>query len=126
MKATLFVIAILLGVLLLPVGLLYSVLYRIAFTPYTTAKVSDYFYTCSLAIDQLGNVFCSDLFNTFLIHGSSPVMFGDPDQTISAVLGYAQHSDSLTSLGDIMVNFLDAIDEDHCKKAMELDMKTAK
>lgn len=122
MKAILFIIAILLGVVLLPVGLLYSVLYRLLFKTRSTSSVSDYFYTCALAVDQLGNVFCSDLFNSTLIYITASVPFGDADQTISAVLGYAQHENALTSTGELVANLLDFIDPDHCKKAMIADI----
>jgi hypothetical protein len=122
MKAILFIIAILLGVVLLPVGLLYSIVYRLLFKTRSTSSVSDYFYTCALAVDQLGNVFCSDLFNSVFIYITASVPFGDPDQTISAVLGYAQHENTLTSTGELVANLLDAIDKEHCKKAMIADI----
>ena len=124
MKIILFIVAILLGAILLPIGLLYSLLYRIFFKSRSDSTVSDYFYSCALAIDQLGNVFCSDLFNSTLIHLSASTPFGDADQTISAVLGYAQHEKSLTSAGDLIANLLDSIDPDHCKKAMIADINS--
>lgn len=126
MKAILFVVAVLLGVILLPIGLFYSLLYRLVFNTRANNKLSDYLYSCSLAIDQLGNVFCSDLFNTLLIHNSCTIPFGDPDQTISAVLGYAQRDKSLTTLGEIVCNLLDAIDPNHCHKAMLADIEQCK
>jgi len=122
-KATLFVIAILLGVIFLPIGLLYSMLYRVVFTTRSNAKASDYFHTCALAIDQLGNVFCSDLFNSTLIYVTATHPFGDADQTISAVLGYAQEEKTLTTLGHALANLLDAIDPNHCNKAMIADIE---
>ena len=124
MKIILFITAILLGVILLPVGLLYSIVYRILYKTRAKSTVSDYFHSCALAIDQLRNVFCSDLFNTTLIHSSTKVPFGDADQTISAVLGYAQAENSLTSLGDLVANMLDRIDPNHCKKAMIADIES--
>lgn len=124
MKIILFITAILLGVILLPVGLLYSIVYRILYKTRAKSTVSDYFYSCALAIDQLGNVFCSDLFNSTLIHLSATTPFGDADQTISAVLGYAEAENSLTSAGEMIANLLNTIDPDHCKKAMIADIQS--
>jgi len=123
-KIILFIIAILLGVVLLPVGLLFTLLYRVVFKTRSKSTVSDYFYSCALAIDQLGNVFCSDLFNSTLIHASATTPFGDADQTISAVLGYAEAENSLTSAGEMIANLLNTIDPDHCKKAMIADIQS--
>lgn len=117
-----FVTAILLGVILIPIGLLYSLGFRLSNNFSIPERLSAYLYTCSLAIDQLGNVFCSDLFNHTLITSYASVLFGNPDQTISAVLGYAQNNNSLTKIGGWVVNLLDTIDPDHCKKAMIKDI----
>jgi len=121
-KSALFVIAILLGVLLIPIGLLYSLLFRVLNKFSIPEKLSTYLYSCALAIDQLGNVFCSDLFNHTLVTSDATVLFGDPDQTISAVLGYAQRDNQLTMIGRWIVNLLDTIDPDHCRKAMIKDI----
>lgn len=116
----LFVLAVLLAVVFVPIGLLYSLL---TLRPHPFGY---YAKACAVAIDQLGNVFCSTLFNDLLIFPSAVVPFGNPDQTISAVLGYAQYTRSLTTIGSFLANLLDAIDPNHCRDAMIKDGLTLK
>lgn len=114
----LFLIAVVLGVVFIPLGLLFSILFRLRITINTGY---DYFKVCAIAIDQAGNVFCSDLFNLLLVTNKAKVKFGNPDQTISAVLGYAQYFDALTKLGKGVALVLDTIDPYHCYNAMIKD-----
>jgi hypothetical protein len=116
----LFLIAVVLGVVFIPLGLLFSIVFRLRITINTGY---DYFKVCAIAIDQAGNVFCSDLFNMLLITNKAKIKFGNPDQTISAVLGYAQYFNALTSIGKSIVVLLDTIDPYHCYNAMVKDTK---
>lgn len=111
----LFFLAVALAVVFIPLGLLYS-LVTLRLCP-----LSDYAKACAIAIDQLGNVFCSTLFNDVLIFQNPNVRFGDPDQTISAVLGYNQRDGSLTVFGFVLCWLLDTLDPRHCYKAMVRD-----
>jgi hypothetical protein len=112
----LFILAVALAVVFIPLGLLYSLL------TLRPCPLGSYAKACAIAIDQLGNVFCSALFNDTLIFISPSVAFGDPDQTISAVLGYNQRSGTLTFLGKGLCWVLDTIDPRHCYKAMMRDI----
>lgn len=114
----LFLVAVVLGVVFIPLGLLFSIIFRLK---YTINSSYAYFKVCAIAIDQAGNVFCSDLFNMMLINNKAKVKFGDPDRTISAVLGYGQYFNALTILGKWLVLLLDTIDPYHCYNAMIKD-----
>ena len=116
----LFLVAVVLGVILIPLGLLFSILFRLRIT---INNGYDYFKVCAIAIDQAGNVFCSELFNTILITNKAVVKFGDPDRTISAVLGYAQYFNRATKLGNRLIIILDTIDHNHCYNAMIKDTR---
>jgi hypothetical protein len=116
----LFLIAVVLGVVFIPLGLLFSIVFRLRIT---IKNGYDYFKVCAIAIDQAGNVFCSDLFNILLITEKAVIKFGDPDRTISAVLGYAQYFNRLTRLGKYLVILLDKIDPNHCYNAMLKDTR---
>ena len=114
----LFLVAVVLGVIFIPLGLLFSILFRLRIT---INSGYDYFKVCAIAIDQAGNVFCSDLFNMLLLTNKAKVKFGNPDQTISAVLGYAQYFNALAPIGKGVVILLDTIDPHHCYNAMIKD-----
>lgn len=69
-------------------------------------------------MDQLGNVVCATLFNLVLIKtGTSK--FGDPDETISSVIGKAKLSNRLTFVGNALDFFLNLIDKNHSIKSIE-------
>jgi len=116
----LFLISVVLGVVFIPLGLLFSIVFRLK---YTINNGYDYFKVCAIAIDQAGNVFCSDLFNLVLLTSKAKVKFGDPDRTISAVLGYGQYFNALTTFGVWIVLLLDKIDPYHCYNAMKIDSR---
>ena len=48
-------------------------------------------------------------------------MFGNPDETISSVLGKNQRDNTLTLLGKLIVWVLNMVDENHSEKAIEDD-----
>jgi 8-oxo-dGTP diphosphatase len=107
---------------LLVVGMLYaflSYLFSFRFKKYWN-KVSTYFRSCAIAIDQLGNVFCAELFNDLLIKDDS-TPFGDEDETISSVLGKNQQKNNLTKLGIALNALLDFIDTNHSLNSIEQD-----
>lgn len=85
-------------------------------------NISQYFRTVAIAIDQLGNVVCADLFNVTLIKfKKGAYKFGNPDETISGVLGKNQKLDKLTTVGKILNGILSLIEKDHSIKAIEED-----
>ncbi|MDJ0646595.1 MAG: hypothetical protein QNJ57_11490 [Flavobacteriaceae bacterium] len=116
----LFAIAVLLSVLTVPFGMLYTVLklvFRLKFG--VLFRVSDgYFYMFALAIDQMGNVAMQDLFNDLLITKDG-YKFGDVDETISSVLGKNEETDTLSGFGKIIVKFLNFIDPNHALNSIE-------
>lgn len=111
----LLIIAILLAVLLLPIGWLYS-FFTLRSKP---GKLNYYAKTIALSIDQLGNVVLSNLFNDTLITANG-YKFGDEDETISKVLGVNKHLGELTKLGRALAWVLNLIDKDHVEKASGL------
>jgi hypothetical protein len=123
MKFLLFLIAIVLFIILTPLGLLFSLITRLFVWRFKgwRKKLGEYFYICALSIDQTGNVFCADLLDAALIHKDAEFKFGNPDQTISAVLGYNQYHKTLTGAGKLLVKILDTFDEAHCESAMLMD-----
>ena len=101
---------ILLG-LLSPIGIIWSVI----------ANPGDYFWRIAISLDQLGNVICAEPMNFLFIQSYSKYKFGNPDETISSVLGKNQLHDRLKPLGRSLVMLLGRLDENHSIKSIEDD-----
>ena len=74
----------------------------------------------AISIDQKGNVIMSVLFNDIL-RKSGGHRFGDPDETISMVLGINKRDNTLTWLGSFIAKILNKIEKDHVEKSIDLD-----
>lgn len=83
-------------------------------------NISQYLRTVAVAIDQLGNVVCKDLFDVTLIKKQG-YRFGNPDETISGVLGKNQKLNTLTFTGKVLNSILSLIEKDHSIKSIEED-----
>lgn len=103
----LFFIAILLCVMLFPIGFVIAVFYSDAIK---------YIHDVCIGLDQLGNIVCSKLFNLTLTKSN---YFGNPDETISSAIGRAKLSNQLTFLGKLLDWFLNLIDKNHSIKSIE-------
>jgi 8-oxo-dGTP diphosphatase len=110
----LLLVAILLSIILFPIGFILSLFYP---------NRKKYLYNIAVGIDQLGNVVCAKLFNLTLIYPSSLYKFGNEDETISSVLGKNKRVNTLTFVGRLLDMLLDAIDRDHSIEAIEEDEK---
>jgi hypothetical protein len=84
--------------------------------------VSRLLYFLAYSIDQLGNVLASTLFDDTLIKGNSKYKFGNPDITISAVLGENKHRGTLTKAGVLLCKLLNWIDKDHVEKSRQTEI----
>ena len=123
----LFLIAGALSVVLLPLGIIWTVgeiLVRIfsssqkksAFAKslwFLTATL----HSLALGLDQIGNAVCRDMFNRLLIE-KDWYKFGKVQETISSVLGKNQMLDTLSLWGWILVSILELFEEDHCIKSI--------
>lgn len=116
----LFIISIVLTVLTVPLGFLFT-MFKFIFNNkfFMLFSVSNgYFYQFALAIDQMGNVAMQDLFNAIFIkkHGYK---FGNEDETISSVLGKNERQNTLSKFGSIITNILNFIDPNHSLNSIE-------
>jgi 8-oxo-dGTP diphosphatase len=108
-------VAIFLGVILIPIGVLYTG-FKKFFKPKYLAEI---FYRMAYSIDQLGNTSCKYFFNDVLIKNDIDNPFGNPDETISSVLGKNYLKNNLTILGKILNTILDFLDTNHSVKSIE-------
>lgn len=123
----LLLVALTLAVVLLPLGLLWTLaeIWLRFFTPSGKNSPSKkglwylwgIFRSVAIWIDQIGNSVCRDLFNRCLIT-SSWYKFGKVQETISSVLGKNQETWTLTLVGRAVVGVLDWIDKDHCRESI--------
>lgn len=105
----LLLVAIVLCVLLFPVG------FAIGLIP---QKRNNYLYDICIGLDQLGNIVCATLFNLFLIKKNTP-SFGNPDETISSVIGKNKLNNNLTILGKLLDLLLESLDKNHTINSIE-------
>jgi len=124
----LFWVAGVLSVVLLPLGILWTIgeiIVRIftseqkksAFTKsiwFLTATL----HSLALGLDQIGNAVCRDMFNRLLIEQDG-YTFGKVQETISSVLGKNERDWTLSLGGLLLVIILDAIDKDHCRNSIQ-------
>ena len=117
----LLIVALALGIVLVPVGLMVGTLmsflkkkwYRGIF------YLGQNFRVIAVSIDQLGNVACSHLFNLTLIKKESKHLFGNPDETISSVLGKNKLRNTLSRTGIILTKILGFFEKNHSIKSIE-------
>ena len=124
----LFWVAGALSVVLLPLGIIWTVgeiIVRIfsssqkksAFTKsiwFLTATL----HSLALWLDQIGNAVCRDMFNRLLIEEDG-YKFGKVQETISSVLGKNERDWTLSLGGLLLVILLDVIDKDHCRNSIQ-------
>jgi hypothetical protein len=79
-----------------------------------------YHMNIAISFDQLGGVLGAPLFNVIL-RKKGGATFGNPDETISSVLGKLKKSGHLTGMGKFFATLLNKIEKQHVEKAIEED-----
>lgn len=120
MGTTLAIVALILSVILFPLGLLLTFfvnLYKRRWS-FSFKRLDQQFLSIATSIDASGNVVCKDLFNLILIQKGG-VGFGNRKETISSVLGKNKRDGTLTRTGKVIAFVLDKIDPNHCAKSID-------
>lgn len=112
----LFIVARVLTYLIYPIGFTYSVVLTLLKSGYKS--LDDYLFSCALAEDQRANTYLAKLFNDVLIKVGGH-RFGNPDETISSVLGKNQLTGTLSIFGRALNWVLNKIEQDHSIKSIE-------
>jgi hypothetical protein len=115
------IIAIVLFTILAPIGLIVELVVVLFRRKANTDRLNHFFLIVAISIDQLGNAVCSTLFNATLIKKSSSERFGNPDETISSVLGKNKLNNTLTRVGEQLEWILHVLDKNHSVKNIEYD-----
>jgi len=84
-----------------------------------------YFKNVAISKDQTLNVILAPLFNLIMFKWSAipKIKFGNPDQTISYVLGRNSLDNNLNAFGRFWVLFLNKIEDNHTNIAVENEEK---
>ncbi len=106
----LLLIAIVLFSIFGTIGFVYSIIWRMM------RSASVYFWEIAIAIDELGNTICQDLFNNTM-RKKGGHKFGNSDETISQVLGELKKENKLLPIGKALAWVLNKIDENHVENA---------
>lgn len=112
LQVLLFIVAV---ILMIVVGLFCTVL--LILLSIITEGNQDYFLRLAVGVDQFGNIFISPFANIGM-RKRGGARFGDPDETISSVLGKLYVKEKLTPLSAAIRVILDWLDEDHCRKSI--------
>lgn len=115
MGLILFILAMVLGVVLLPLGIVYG-LFRCFYKHKLKTglkRSNEKLIVLAKAIDKYGNVVCAELLNDTLITKESRHHFGKIEQTISMVIGLNLLDGTLSLMGKKLNHILDLFDEDH-------------
>lgn len=112
----LFLTSLILMAIFYPIGFCYSILLTLLKNGY--AELDGHLYKCAVANDQHGNTFLAKIFNDWLIKPGGH-KFGNPDETISSVLGKNQLRNKLSLPGRMLNWLLDKIEKDHSIKSIE-------
>lgn len=125
----LFWVAGALSIVLLPLGIIWTVGEIIVRIFSSSQKKSAFaksiwfltatLHSLALWLDQIGNAVCRDMFNRLLIEEEG-YKFGKVQETISSVLGKNQMLDTLSLWGWILVSILELFEEEHCLKSIVL------
>ncbi|VAV85076.1 hypothetical protein MNBD_BACTEROID02-795 [hydrothermal vent metagenome] len=112
----LLILSILLIIITGPIGILYGMFY--SFYKKFISGIGTYFLEMAISIDQLGNVVMQHLLNLILLRKNA-YKFGNPDETISSVIGKNLEKCTLTPFGKIISKTLDAIDPNHSLNSID-------
>jgi hypothetical protein len=112
----LLVVAYAIATVLLPLGFAYTIIGILFFQNKKLKRLENYLFQIAVTIDQMGNVVCAYLFNDVLIRQKN-YKFGNPDETISSVLG--KNKNNLRLTGKMLRWFLDKVEKNHIEKSVE-------
>jgi len=113
----LFVIAFLLVGMFAPLGLIFTTIKALIL--WDKHYINNYYLSLAISLDQFGNVVMAGLFNIIMIKNTSINLFGNPDETISSVLGKNKRDNTLFLLGYLLDYILNKIEKDHSINAIE-------
>jgi len=120
----LFIVAFILVAVFAPIGIVFTIIKSSILLD--SDYIKDYFMKLAISLDQFGNVSMAGLFNMVLITSNSENLFGNPDETISSVLGKNKINRNLAPLGIFLDSILNRLDNNHSINSIEKDENNEK
>jgi hypothetical protein len=117
MSFLLFLIAFILVVSFSVIGMVFTIIKSLVY--FNSGILKSYFFRLAVSLDQFGGVAIGGLFNAIMISKKSLNKFGDPDETISSVLGKNKREGTLIYWGVVLESLLDYFDPNHSIKSIE-------
>ena len=114
----LYIISFLLKRIFLTVAICYNSIFLLL--TFRFKDFDEYFFNLAIGNDQIGNVAGKYLFNHVLIKEDIN-QFGNPDETISSVIGKNKKKKNLTFLGKKLDFILNLFESNHSIKSIEHD-----
>lgn len=117
------VVATILSVIFIPIGMIYGFFKTFWKRQIGAAlkNLDNKFFAMAVSGDQYGNVACAELFNLILIKKNAAYKFGNPDETISSVLGKNKRASTITRAGKGLCWLLGIFEKEHVIRAIEED-----
>ena len=116
MGIVLYILSRLLGLIFIPVALMYTVLkslYHRKFFKEGLPGINSKFMSMAIAFDMYGNVVGKEIFNGILIKDKKIHPFGKKGETISEAIGWNKKWNNLTKTGKRLDAILDFFDPNH-------------
>jgi hypothetical protein len=112
MGLVLFLLSFALGIVFLPIGIIYALLKCFINKHFDLGVKSadDKFHKLAKAFDQYGNYVCAELFNATLIKKSGQP-FGNIVETISSVIAKNKKAGTLTTTGKVLCFILTKLND---------------
>ena len=82
-------------------------------------RINDYYLQMAVAGDQRANSIVAALFNDIVITSASKNKFGNPDETVSSVLGKNKLDNTRSNLGRGLVYVLGKLDKNHSVESVD-------
>ena len=111
----LLIVAVILLAIFIPFGLTFTIVFLL-FEKNTWGKIKRYALAIANSLDQLGNVVCGTFLNVVAVEGG---IAGNPDDTVSEVIGRAKKNNQLKPFGRILYLFLEMWEENHSVNAID-------
>ena len=112
----LFIVAKIIMGIFYPIGFIWSCFLTLFKNGYKA--LDEYLFACAIADDQHANTYLAKLFNDILIKKGGH-KFGNPDETISSVLGKNKLIKKLSIAGKLLDWTLELLDNNHTIKSIE-------
>lgn len=106
----------LLGLIFIPIALIYTVvrsIYQRKFFAEGLPDINAKFMSMAIAFDMYGNVVGKEIFNDILIKDKKIHPFGKKGETVSEAIGWNKKWNNLTKTGKRLDAILDFFDENH-------------